>query len=125
MDGMKQEYKNEHASCKVAPNADLPAEMRDSVLEVSSVWTDAEHRGQGFATELLASVCEDADCANKVLILQPRPYDQGISKDKLIAWYKRFGFIVTQKDPVLMARAPSFKARQTMTSAAVDKVIRG
>jgi ribosomal protein S18 acetylase RimI-like enzyme len=127
MDGMKSKYQNEHASCDVKPNADLPEEMRESVLEISSVWTDPDHRKQGYATELMKAVCEEADMSNKVLILQPSPYDttSGVGKDKLIAWYKRFGFIVTQKTPVLMARAPSFKARQSMVSAAVERATRG
>lgn len=127
MDGLKSAYKNEHASCEVVANPDIPAEMQDGVREIARVWTDAEHRKQGYATELMKQVCEDADVDRKVLILTPRPYDSGagISKDKLIEWYKRFGFVVTQKTPVLMARAPTFKVRQTMIGAATEKVIRG
>jgi GNAT superfamily N-acetyltransferase len=126
MDGglVKQLWSNEHARCEVVKNPELPPEM-DRVREVVRVWTDPEHRRQGFGTQLMQAVCEEADCERIVLILQPRPYDTGIGKDKLIAWYKRFGFVKTQDKPVLMARAPSFRVRQSMVGAAVEKVTRG
>lgn len=124
---MKRKYKNEHASCTVHVNTELPKAMQSRVREVRAVWTDKEHRRQGYATELMKAVCEDADLENKVLILQPRTFDttSGVGNEKLISWYKRFGFVLTQKQPALMARAPFFKAKQTMINAAVEKVARG
>lgn len=103
---MKTEYANEHASCQVVRNPELPAEM-DRVLEVCKVWTDPDNRKQGFATELLKAVCDDADADGIVLILQPREFGHSSGLKELEAWYKRFGFMRTQNNPVLMARAPT------------------
>lgn len=124
---MKRKYTNEHASCTVHVNQELPKEMQKRVREVRSVTTTKEYRRQGYATELMKAVCEDADLENMVLILQPRSFDStaGVGNAKLIEWYKRFGFVLTQKQPALMARAPTFKARQTMVNAAAEKVTRG
>jgi len=125
---MKSEYTNEHSRCVVSVSNDLPPEMRERVREVSRVWTDRDHRKNGYATELMKSVCEDADLENIVLMLGVRSFDSSsvVGNQKLIEWYKRFGFVVTQKEPViLMARAPEFKARQSMVGAAVERLIRG
>ncbi len=122
---MKQHWKNEHARCEVVAAEALPAHMQERIRELVKVWTDPDHRGQGYATELVKAVCDEADLENIVLMLQPRPFDINISKDRLIAFYKRFGFVKTQDGPVLMARAPSFKVRQSMVGAAVEKIVRG
>jgi GNAT superfamily N-acetyltransferase len=125
MDGrMKQRYENEHASCEVVKNPELPPEM-DRVRELVRVWTDTEHRKQGYGTELVQSVCDDADAENVVLILQPRPFGHKHGLTALEGWYRRFGFIRTQDNPVLMARAPSFRPRVTGIAQAVDGVVRG
>ena len=136
---MKTEWKNEHASCRVVQNTELPSDM-ERVREVVSVWTDEDHRRQGYGTELMQAVCDEADVEGMVLILQPRPYGTDYSKceqmirpslireldeHKLIAWYHRFGFINTQNKPVLMARAPSFCPRVTGVVHAVDGMLRG
>lgn len=124
---MKQLWSNEHARCEVVKNPELPADMQDRVREVVRVWTDRDQRQQGYATQLMQAVCEEADVENIVLILQPKGYDsvKAPGKDKLVSWYKRFGFVKTQESPVLMARAPTFKVRQSMVGAAVEKVTRG
>lgn len=124
---MKRFYSNEHAKCEIRKNPELPAEMQERVREVINVWTDPESRQQGYATQLMQTVCEEADLENKVLILTPKPFDNtcGVGREKLISFYKRFGFVVTQKDHVLMARAPTFKVRQTLVSAAIEKATRG
>lgn len=124
MDGrMKTDWSNEYASLRLAMNPELPAHM-DRVREVVNVWTDTEHRMQGYATELMKQVCEEADCENMILILQPKPFDKNISKEKLIAFYKRFNFVKTQENPVLMARAPEHKARVNGTALAVGGLLR-
>ena len=121
---MKQRFENEHASCEVVRNPELPPEM-DRVLEVVRVWTDPEHRKQGYATELMKAVCDDADAESIVLILQPRPFGHMHGLKALEGWYKRFGFVRTQDNPVLMARAPSFRPRVSGVVHAIDEVIRG
>lgn len=121
---MKSQYRNEHASCEVVVNRDLPPDM-DRVRELVKVWTDPEHRKQGFATELVKAVCEDADAHGVVLILQPRAFGYVKGLIELEGWYRRFGFIRTQDNPVLMARAPSFRPRLTGVAQAIDGVARG
>lgn len=121
---MKSEFSNEHASCQVVRNPELPAEM-DRVLEVCRVWTDPEHRKQGYATELMKSVCDEADSESVVLILQPKQFGKSGGLKELERWYKRFGFVRTQDNPVLMARAPSFRPRTSGITNAIDGMIRG
>lgn len=112
---MKTDYQNEHAHCRVQANAALPV----GVLEVSGVFTDADYRGQGYATELLQAVCEDADIDAVVLALMPS--DAGIQK-----FYERFGFRVIQPRPVLMARLPQiYKVKMSLMNAAVSSVCHG
>jgi len=121
---MKQHWSNEQASCEVVKNPALPPEM-DRVREVVRLSTAKDQRLQGYATELMKAVCDEADTENIVLMLCPQPFDDNISKDRLVAFYKRFGFVKTQDKPVLMARAPEFKVRQSMVGAAVERITRG
>lgn len=121
---MKQHWNNEHASCQVVKNPDLPADM-ERVRELVKVWTDPQHRKQGFATELVKSVCDEADASGVVLILQPKAFGHVKGLEDLERWYKRFGFVRTQNNPILMARAPSFQPRVTGVVHAIDGVIRG
>lgn len=124
---MKTEWKNEHASCRVVQNPELPADM-DRVRELTRVWCEPKARKQGYATELVSQVCEEADSESIVLILQPVNWGRsgGIrSPIELEAWYRRFGFIRTQSNPVLMARAPSFRPKLTGVVHAVDGMSRG
>lgn len=125
MDGlMKTDWKNEHASCRVVQNPELPPDM-DRVRELTRVWTEPGSRKQGYATELVQSVCDEADASNVVLILQPKEFGKSGGLKALEGWYRRFGFIRTQSNPVLMARAPSFRPRLTEVVGAVDGMIRG
>ncbi len=136
---MKTDWNNEHASCRVVQNPELPADM-ERVRELTRVWTEPGSRKQGYATELVQTVCDEADASNVVLILQPKSFgdawtkgagakDQGaylaLKSEKLEGWYRRFGFVRTQSNPVLMARAPSFRPRLTEVVGAVDGMIRG
>ena len=34
--------------------------MNDNDLQVSSVWTDPDYRGQGIATQVLRAICRDS-----------------------------------------------------------------
>ncbi len=118
MDGlMKTEWSNEHANLSLAMNPELPAHM-ERVREVVKVWTDPEHRKQGYATELLKQVTDEADVAGFVLMLQPKEFGKSNGLKQLEHWYERFGFVKIQGNPVLMARAPSFKASVTATGYA-------
>lgn len=122
---MNKHYSNEYSSAEVVINPDLP-ESLNGVLEVVRVWTDPEHRKNGFATELLKSICEDADIEGCVLILNPKTFGR-VGLENLVPWYERFGFAVIQKKPtVLMARMPQiYKAKFSTVAAAASEATRG
>lgn len=112
---MKTHYSNDFASCEIRESEVLPAGVR----ELSSLYTAIESRQQGYATELLQAVCNDADIEGMVLVLSPA--DSGLQ-----AFYKRFGFIEIQPRPVLMARAPQlFKVKMNPMSSAVVSACNG
>lgn len=104
MDGMNAHYSNEHASAEVVRNTSLPEGM-ESVLEVVRVWTDPEHRGQGYASAVMNEVIRDADRTATVLLLNPKPFGR-VGVLDLVGWYQQFGFVVIQQKPTLMARQP-------------------
>jgi len=123
---MNQHYSNEHSSAEVVVNPSLPPAL-SGVLEVVRVWTDPEARGQGFATELLKSITEDADIEGVVLILTPRIFGKTAGLQDLAKWYERFGFSTIQRSPVvLMARMPQiYKAKLSPIAGAAIEVSRG
>lgn len=87
----------------------LPKRMRPFTREVRKLQTARERQGKGDATELMRRICFDADDAQRVLVLWPKPFgDIALSQRQLIEWYARsFGFIVIQHSPVaMMARNP-------------------
>jgi len=85
------------ATCLLSHSKVLPAHLK-SIVEVSKVLCPADKRGQGRATALIALICAEADANGTVMMLMP---DDGIED-----FYKPFGFIRIQADPVLMARKP-------------------
>jgi GNAT superfamily N-acetyltransferase len=122
---MHKHYSNEHSSAEVVINPDLPASV-SGVLEVVRVWTDPEARKQGFATELMKSITEDADLDGCVLMLQPKPFGR-VGLEDLASWYEKFGFMVIQRAPVvLMARMPhTYEAKLSPIAGAVSELTRG
>lgn len=119
---MNKHYSNEHSSAEVVPTT---IEGASGVLEVVRAWTDPDHRKEGFATELLKSIIEDADIEGVVLMLNPKPFGR-VGLENLAPWYERFGFMVIQKKPVLMARMPAvYKARMSAVAGAASEAIRG
>lgn len=103
----------EGASLLIAPLAGLEESMTDQIRLIVRVQTDPDCRRQGHATRLMRLVCEEADAAFTVLVLTPTPfYDAPMSETDLAVFYRRFGFITIQTDPVvLMSRAPRLTKR--------------
>jgi hypothetical protein len=95
------------ATCKVSRTVQVPVHMRDHMMEVSAVFTPIEERNQGFATKLMGLVCDEADAANKLLLIHVQPYGEpDLGASQLEKWYgDTFGFIRIQEKPLLMARA--------------------
>ena len=120
---MNKHYSNEYSSAEVV-SANIPS--APGVLEVVRVWTDPEHRKQGFATELLKSIIEDADIEGAVLMLNPKPFGC-VGLENLAPWYERFGFATIQTKPVrLMARMPAvYKTNLSPVAGAVSEAVRG
>jgi ribosomal protein S18 acetylase RimI-like enzyme len=62
-------------------------------LVVGNVWTDADHRRKGLATEVMRAVVDAYQ--DRVLWLHVMPYtDQALRADELIQWYEKFGFVL-------------------------------
>lgn len=64
-------------------------------LQVMSL-PEAE-RGKGTGSEFMKKICNEADRRGKVIGLCPEPLELGSTEEdkaRLIAWYKKFGFIV-------------------------------
>lgn len=94
-----------HASLKLAVPTALPDNMRGNVVELRSLRTDPDHRGQGDATKLLLSAIMEADINRYFLFLHVQPDEDGpLDKSALANWYHRFGFTTIQADPLLMVR---------------------
>lgn len=116
---MNKHYSNEHSSAEVV-NATI--EGAEGVLEVVRVWTDPEARKQGFATELIKDICNDADIEGRVLMLNPKTFGR-VGLENLVQWYERFGFAVIQKKPTLMARMPQvYKTKLSAIAGAVSSL---
>lgn len=123
---MKKHYTNEHSSAEVVVNTSLPDEL-NGVLELTRVWTDPDARKQGYATELLKSIMNEADIEGVVLILNPRTFGKAPGLENLAKWYERFGFSMIQTQPIkLMARMPQvYKTKLSPVAGACSEVVRG
>lgn len=95
---------HKQASLRVAVAECLPEEMRDQTREIVSL--ACTNPRKGYATTLMWTVCHEADLARITLILQPKSFGDGMDDAKLERFYCKFGFVVIQKEPVLMARSP-------------------
>lgn len=103
---MLEQYKVEHATCDIEPFNEKGFELNDSVKWIKNLYVAPEHRKQGYAKKLLLQLGKEADATQVCLILECRPFEDGISADDLEALYKRHGFITIQQEPKLMSRVP-------------------
>ena len=102
---MLGKYQHGKATCVLNRSVQVPSEMRNGIREISSLQTPAESRRNGDATQLLHSICEEADTQRIVLLLHAEPFgDSALDADQLESWYAKFGFMVIQAEPKLMAR---------------------
>ena len=67
-------------------------EVEKNKYLVTRVSVPREHRGKGIGTKLLKEVTKDADKECSTLLIEPKPYDSGMTKESLINYYKIFGF---------------------------------
>lgn len=107
------------ATCKLGRTVQVPAHMREQIVELSALHVPIEQRREGFATALLTEICKEADAAGKLLLLHVKPFSDGVmSASQLATFYSRFGFQDIQPDPRLMARMPGSTPRSGLTPVA-------
>jgi len=92
----------EMASLRLCKPRALPPEMQGDVVELHSLSTPVDYRRMGHASQLMLSVCCEADLARKFLFLCVEP--NGVEKQVLLDFYLNFGFVPIQADPLLMVR---------------------
>lgn len=93
----------------------VPPAERGRVLEITNLLTKGTERRQNHANSLMQDVCEQADQANKLLLIMPEAFDQGgLTTAQLVDWYTRkFGFSYLQQFPkVILIRMPRTAAQQ-------------
>ena len=90
------------ATCKLVSSIALPVRMRPMVRELTMLYVPHDDRKKGYGSQLLHDVCREVDSQNLTLLLQVEESD----KERLCAWYTRFGFQPIQAKPILMARVP-------------------
>jgi N-acetylglutamate synthase-like GNAT family acetyltransferase len=94
------------ARLTIAVPMGLPDHMRGGVRELMSLEVPAEDRRQGLATTLMERTAVEADGAQVVLFIHVQPFEGSVTVDELEAFYAKFGFVVIQERPRLMARQP-------------------
>lgn len=94
------------ARLTIALPVGVPEHMRGGMRELMSLEVPAEDRRQGLATTLMERTASEADGAGIVLFIHVQPFDEGLTLDQLEAFYAKFGFVVIQERPRLMARQP-------------------
>ena len=103
MPGIRQ---HKSASLRVAIPEGMPEDLSSQLRELLSV--KSEFKRNGEATALMYQVTSEADFAWMVLFLHVKPFEDGITEEQLIKFYRKFGFEVVQTDPVLlMSRLPA------------------
>lgn len=96
------------ASLRIALAEGIPEEMRERVREILSV--QSSNPRKGHATALMHQTCAEADKWGYILLVQVRPFADGMTQEQLIRWYSRFKFVKIQDaaddgaPAILMAR---------------------
>lgn len=102
---MRPTYLLSHADCVRPCIADLSDLPGCSHTYVNRINVPHELRGRGLGSQLLDQIVEDADQERVSLCLHPVA-SGGLSRDELIAWYRRRGFRLVGP-PCGMVREPT------------------
>jgi hypothetical protein len=90
---MKRKY--ETATCHIDEAWDgVPSDIRDRVTFVKDVKSTIKRAGH--ASGLMDMVMSEAKRKGRMLVLEPRAFDDGMTDDELVRWYERLGFTVFQ-----------------------------
>ena len=101
--------KHETATCYINDNwQEVPLEIRKDVWFLSSVQSTIKRARH--ATGLMEMVISEAKRKQKMLVLEPRAYQDGMTDAEIKSWYERLGFEQFQKKwggrPCLMLKKP-------------------
>ncbi len=77
-------------------------ECENGEMLITRINVPARWRGNKIGSNLLDTICDDADAGSKVLIVEPVP-SGGLSHSALVRWYKKRGFT---KENGFMRRLP-------------------
>lgn len=94
---------HKQSSLRVSVPMSMPEDMRDRMRELIDVHSD--NLRKGHATALLHQVCAEADRSGKTLMIHVEPFGNEMTAEQLQKWYGKFGFVVVQDKPCLMARS--------------------
>ncbi len=95
---------NEGCSLRISVPEGYPPDVQRLAREITELYTAPENRNQGFARDLLKTVCAEADAAGIALLVHVKPEDETTESERLQRMYAKFGFAVFQKRPLLMCR---------------------
>ncbi|SRR6266567_122341 len=83
-----------------------PKRLGPNVAYFFKIEVPREQQGKGIASQLLQHVLADADKAGTTLLLDVDPYQAGMSREQLQAFYSRHGFVKYPYKMHSMVRAP-------------------
>lgn len=86
-------------SIRLAPHRTAVADVSNmgQFWEINRINVPSGFRGNGYGSELLRQVCEEADYENATLRLSINPYGD-LSYADLQDWYERYGFVQIDED---------------------------
>lgn len=101
---MKVELKKASAN---VDDYELGDGLNGKIKLITKLYVEPEERGNGYASELMKEIANNADLNGHALIVEPNPFGiHGLDKSKLISFYAKHGFVRLQKEPYLMVRYP-------------------
>jgi ribosomal protein S18 acetylase RimI-like enzyme len=71
--------------------------LHNNDIEIEYLWTDPNHRSQGFANQLLKKAMMMADKLGVSLVGFIEPDGTGLSRDQEIAWLSKNGFQLNKR----------------------------
>ena len=71
-------------------------ETKSGFLNLSKIEIFKDYRNEGYATQVMNQIIDYANQKGSTIILTPDPYFKNITKNNLIDWYKKFGFVMNR-----------------------------
>ena len=83
---------------------DWPEALHGRVWQVHRLQVPADQRGRGYGSALMGRIQKHARKRGKLVLVNVKPEDDGMTVEQLEGWYQRLGFIRIQDEPLLMVR---------------------